>query len=293
MPWLQAKLRLPQQLAEQVEQACEALGALSITLEDAEDQPLLEPGPGETPLWSQSLLTALFDADQDPELLQLALRQALLPLGLATDLRLERLEDQAWERAWMDHFRPMRFGRRLWVCPSGQRVEAADACVVDLDPGLAFGTGTHPTTALCLEYLDQLDLHGCRLIDFGCGSGILAIAALKLGAHRAVGLDHDPQALQASRDNALRNDVSDRLELIPPGGRDPAPAELVLANILAGVLIELAPRILGLVSPGGRLVLSGILVEQLDAVADAYREQIEFEAPRIQEGWVLLAGTRR
>ncbi len=191
---------------------------------------------------------------------------------------LEWLDDRDWERAWMDHFHPMRFGRRLWICPTGGEVTQTDAVIVDLDPGLAFGTGTHPTTALCLEWLDGHDLHGRTVIDFGCGSGVLAIAALKLGAARAIAVDHDPQAVLATRDNAARNGVADRIEVLHSDDFQAGQADLVMANILANILIDLAPTIAGLVAPGGDLVMSGILRDQADAVAQAYAETLHFES---------------
>ena len=210
----------------------------------------------------------LFDGTADAGALRAALDAALDGGGA---LRIEPLQDQDWERAWLEHFRPMRFGRRLWVLPGGQTAELADGDVaVELDPGLAFGTGTHATTALCLDWLGSLDLAGRRVIDVGCGSGILAIAALKLGAAGAVAIDHDPQALLATRENAARNGVADRLTVLGADAPPPEPADVVVANILAGTLIELAPQVEAMVRPGGLLALSGILAEQIDDVAAAY-----------------------
>jgi ribosomal protein L11 methyltransferase len=202
------------------------------------------------------------------------------------------LEDREWERAWLDNFKPMRFGKRLWVCPHGLEVEAEDAVVVRLDPGLAFGTGTHPTTALCLEWLDGAELAGKTVIDYGCGSGILAVAALKLGARQVIGIDHDPQALLATRDNAAANGVADRLLVQGSDAADPAPADIVLANILANVLIDLSGRIEPLVADGGELVLSGILEDQWPAVAKAYSAGLDFGQAIIKDGWVRLHGRR-
>ena len=291
MPWIQTHLVVDKSRAPLIELLFEELGALSITLGDAGDEPMLEPGPGETPLWSATRVTGLFAADTDTDALRAAINQAL-DRETGRHLRLEVLEDRDWERAWLDRFQPMRFGRHLWICPTGHRVRQPGAVVVDLDPGLAFGTGTHPTTALCLEWLDSARLAGRTLIDYGCGSGILAIAALKLGASGAVGVDHDPQALLASRANARRNGVSDRLELCLDRECGNAPAPLVMANILANVLIELRPAISSLVAPGGELVLSGILREQADEVIDAYGDTLSFDAPAARDGWVRLHARR-
>ena len=276
MAWLQLSL------------VVESLGALSVTFGDAGDSPLLEPPPDSTELWDSTRVTGLFPGNCDVDHLRARLASTLTP-AIAGSLRLERLEDQAWERAWMDAFYPMRFGRRLWIRPSGRAVDSPGAVVVDLDPGLAFGTGTHPTTALCLRWLDRATLAGCTVLDYGCGSGILAVAALKLGAARAVGVDHDPQALQASLDNARKNAVAHRLTLHGPESLPDATYDLVLANILAGTLIALAPRLSGLVRPEGRLVLSGILRDQATSVRAAYADELQEEKSLEQEGWALVA----
>lgn len=291
MSWIQSHLVVDKSRAPLIELLFESLGALSITLGDAGDEPMLEPGPGETPLWRATRVSGLFPGDTDIDGLRAGINRAL-DRDTGRHLQLEVLEDQDWERAWLERFTPMRFGRRLWICPSGRQVTQPDAVVVDLDPGLAFGTGTHPTTALCLEWLDGADLQGRELIDFGCGSGILAIAALKLGAARAIGVDHDPQALLASRDNATRNGVAERLALYTDQDFPPRPAPLVVANILANVLIDLRERILALVAPGGELVLSGILREQANEVTDAYAGELQFETPRELDGWMLLHAHR-
>jgi ribosomal protein L11 methyltransferase len=290
MSWLQIHLTTAKAQAPLVELLLESLGALSVTLGDAGDSPLLEPGPGEQPLWEQTRITGLFSGDTEIE----PLRQAL-EKGLAeqyAQLEVERLEDRVWERVWLENFRPMRFGTRLWICPDNMRPEESDAVVVELDPGLAFGTGTHPTTALCLEWLDRTPLEGKRIVDFGCGSGILAIAALRLGADVAIALDHDPQALQASRDNAEKNGVLERLEVLGSDRSLEGPADILLANILAGTLISLQPVLAAGVKPGGKIVLSGILEEQWQNVADAFAGAFTFAPPTVLEDWVLLEGTR-
>jgi ribosomal protein L11 methyltransferase len=291
MPWLQTHLTVTKEQAPLVELLFENLGALSVLLGDAGDEPMLEPGPGETPLWSHTRVTGLFSGDTDADMLRSAIAQAL-QAELGSRLELEVLEDREWERAWLDNFKPMRFGKRLWVCPHGQQVDAEDAVVIHLDPGLAFGTGTHPTTALCLEWLDGADIAGKTVIDYGCGSGILAVAALKLGAARVVAVDHDPQALIASRNNAAANGVADRLTVLASDAPDPVPADIVLANILANVLIELAPRIAPLIKQGGELVLSGILKDQWPDVAAAYADGLDFDQAHIKEGWVRLNARR-
>lgn len=291
MPWLQLSFEVPRDQAERHSLDLELAGALSVTLGDAGDEPQLEPGPGETPLWSRVVLTALFEDDADSVALVERLARDLTA-RLGTPPRVERLADQAWERVWLDTFKPTRFGRRLWVCPHGQPAGDADAVVVSLDPGLAFGTGHHATTALCLEWLDGADLAGRTLLDFGCGSGILAIAGLKLGAARAIAVDHDPQALEATGDNARANGVLERLDILAPGASPDEAVECLVANILAGPLVELAPLLIARLRPGGALALSGILVEQIEGVLAAYRGRIDFDPPRIREDWVLLTGRR-
>ncbi len=291
MPWLQTYLTTSKERAPLVELLFENLGALSVTLGDAEDEPLLEPPPGESPLWQKTRVTGLFDGATDPDMLRMEIMRSLKGEG-CDSLELEVIEDQAWERAWMDAFQPMQFGNRLWICPNGQQAGSRDAVVVELDPGLAFGTGTHPTTALCLEWLDTLDPADQTVIDFGCGSGILAVAALKLGASRAIAIDHDPQALEATAANAKKNCVSDRIEILgseeSPDGR----ADILVANILAGTLIELEPVIAAHIKPGGRLALSGILAEQAQEVSDAYCADFTMEPPKQLEDWVLISGIR-
>jgi ribosomal protein L11 methyltransferase len=292
VPWLQLHLTAPPEQVPGLEAVFEALGALSVTCGDAENAPVLEPAPGETPLWGHTRVTALFDGDADAGALESSLAAAVEPTLLRT-LSRETLQDQAWERAWLADFHPMRFGRRLWVCPAGERPEVEDAVVLDLDPGLAFGTGTHPTTALCLRWLDAADLDGRRVLDFGCGSGILAIAAARLGAAAVTALDHDPQALEATRDNARKNGVTERIGILPPGTSPRGRFDVILANILAGTLVELAPRLTDLAAPGGGILLSGILAEQAETVAAAYAGGFELAPPQTDGGWVLLHGRRR
>jgi len=288
--WLQLTLAGQGQDAERLEDALLQAGALAVTLTDGGDQPVLEPEPGTTPLWSYLQVTGLFAGDTDMTQVQAALSQTL---GQLPEWRLARLAERDWVRAWMDDFQPMRFGERLWVCPRHQTPPLPDAVIVSLDPGLAFGTGTHPTTALCLRWLDCALLTGKNVLDYGCGSGILAIAAAKLGALRVWAVDTDPQALHASAQNAAANAVAERIELHLPVALPAVTVDILLANILAGPLCELAARLAGHVKTGGWLVLSGILAAQVDAVKTAYVPWFEFQTTWQQDEWSLLAAVRK
>ncbi|KAB7694391.1 50S ribosomal protein L11 methyltransferase [Plesiomonas shigelloides] len=293
MPWIQLKLNTTGAQAEAIGDVLMESGSVSITFMDSHDTPVFEPLPGETRLWGDTDVMALYDAETDMAAVIAQLQQSPL-LGNDFVHKIEQLEDKDWEREWMDNFHPMRFGQRLWICPSWREVPEPEAVNVMLDPGLAFGTGTHPTTALCLEWLDGLDLVGKTVVDFGCGSGILAIAALKLGAARAVGIDIDPQAITASRNNAERNGVSDRLELyLPKDQPQDLLGDVVVANILAGPLRELAPLISVLPKSGGHLGLSGILESQAESVADAYREKFVLDPIAEREEWCRITGIAR
>lgn len=288
--WLQVSLEVPEARLDAVDAACTAAGALAVTVEDAADDPVYEPLPGEVRTWPHNRVSALFPTDHDPQPLRAEL--AALLGGDVPGWRISALADRDWERAWLDDFRPMRFGRRLWVCPSNHAPPDPDAVNLHLDPGLAFGTGTHPTTALCLEWLDGHP-PPATLLDYGCGSGILAIAGLLLGVETAWAVDLDPQALLATRDNAARNGVVDRLQTATPETFPVTQTcDLLLANILAGPLVELAPRLTRHLRPGGALVLSGILPEQADAVATAYRPWCGTLRHCVRDGWVRLDGTR-
>ncbi|RRO01784.1 50S ribosomal protein L11 methyltransferase [Pectobacterium aquaticum] len=293
MPWIQLKINTSGKVAEQLGDVMMESGAVSVTFQDTHDTPVFEPLPGETRLWGDTDAIALYDAETDMNVVIAILEQEPL-LGAGFKHKIEQLEDKDWEREWMDNFHPMQFGKRLWICPSWRDIPDPTAVNVMLDPGLAFGTGTHPTTALCLQWLDGLDLEGKTIIDFGCGSGILAIAALKLGAARAIGIDIDPQAIQASRDNAQRNGVSERLELYLPKDQ-PADlsADVVVANILAGPLRELAPLISDLPKAGGHLGLSGVLATQADGVAEAYADKFTLDPLAEREEWCRITGQRR
>lgn len=294
MAWIQLKLGVSAEQAAAAGEACLAQGAVAVTWQDAQDTPVFEPLPGETRLWGQTELVALYPEGSDLTVVVTALEAVLAP-GQRLNLLVEHLADRAWEREALAHWAPQRFGERLWISPSWQTVADPAAITVLLDPGLAFGTGSHPTTALCLAWLATHPLKEKRVVDFGCGSGILAIAALKLGALSALGIDQEPQALQASRDNAERNGVADRLLLLaaeaPPAEFS---ADVVLANILAEPLKQLAPQIARLVRPGGHLVLSGILNDQVEAVLAAYKpHHFTFDPIQQQEEWCCLSAVAR
>ncbi|PSW03501.1 50S ribosomal protein L11 methyltransferase [Photobacterium lipolyticum] len=291
MPWIQIKLNATAENAEAIgDMLMEETGALSATFLDAQDTPVFEPMPGETRLWGDTDVIGLYDAEADMDfVLNMLKNSPLIADGFA--YKIEQLEDKDWEREWMDNFHPMRFGRRLWICPSWREAPEPDAVNVLLDPGLAFGTGTHPTTSLCLEWLDGQDLTGKTVIDFGCGSGILAIAALKLGAAKVIGIDIDPQAILASKDNAERNGVADKLELyLPQNQPEGIQADVVVANILAGPLRELSPVIKGLVKSGGDLAISGVLEVQAEDVSTYYADELTLDPVVAREEWCRISG---
>tara|TARA_R110002049_G_scaffold157184_1_gene322165 strand:- start:902 stop:1795 length:894 start_codon:yes stop_codon:yes gene_type:complete len=295
MDWQQFIMDLGSLSPEQVEEVLLRHGACSVTLTDAGDKPVLEPAPGETPLWNDTRITGLFAADRDLAGLAEHIRSTL---GLSDPPahRIEVLADREWEREWLKDFGPMQFGKRLWVCP-GDSVAEDNAVIVRLDPGLAFGTGTHPTTALCLEWLDGLDVAGKTVLDYGCGSGVLAIAALKLGARAATGMDIDPQAVTATLQNAERNAVAEKMTVLGSDKAIDDTFDIVVANILAGPLIELAESVITRLSSGGDLALSGILSGQVDKIQAAYAPWILFDEPAFRtqgkQTWARLNGKRR
>ncbi len=287
MPWRELSCVIPRELAEVLCELLEAKGAQAITFtETDDDEELFEPAPGETPLWRQVRLTALFDLEAEVDALGEELNARL---GIKLQWQHDLLPDKPWERAWLEHFKPLNFGR-LWVCPSRQPPPDPKATHLILDPGLAFGTGTHPTTSLCLKWLAEQDLTGKTVLDYGCGSGILAIAALKLGAKQAIACDIDPQALLATQENARKNQVEARLLLCSPQGLPKVTVDLLLANILADPLIELAPTLAAHTRSGGQLILSGLLEVQAEKVRQAYLPSFRFAPPKVKQGWVLLAG---
>lgn len=293
MPWIQLRLNANEKTAEKYSDWLTACGAQAVTFIDEKDTPIYEPLPGDEVLyWSNTIVMGLFDANHNMENV-LSYLKSIHPDKGEMRYKLEQLEDKDWEREWMDNFHPMKFGKKLWICPSWRDVPDPEAVNVMLDPGLAFGTGTHPTTALCLTWLDGLDLAGKTVVDFGCGSGILSLAALKLGAARVIGIDIDPQALQASLANAQRNHVEDRLSLYLPKDQPTLKADVVVANILAGPLRELAPTIIAYVGEHGELALSGILENQAQELQTIYGQWCDMQPVTVQEEWVRLSGRRR
>ena len=296
MPWLQLKINTTRTQAAAIEDALLAAGAVSVTLEDNADQPILEPALGETPLWQETRITGLFDADIDT-----GAASGLIAESFGQPLpnhHWEQLEDKDWEREWMKNYHPIQCGDNLWICPSWLEPPEPEAVNLLLDPGLAFGTGTHPTTFLCLQWIAEQaqsddTLTGKTLVDYGCGSGILGIACLLLGAERVEGVDIDPQALTATRDNATRNGLAPAaMPVYLPGDCPEVQADITLANILAGPLAELAETLNQLTKVGGQICLSGILASQADAVMAAYRPWFEFDAPAQQDDWVRLTATK-
>jgi ribosomal protein L11 methyltransferase len=290
MPWLQLRWPAAAELAPLLGEALEACGAISVSVSGQDDEHRLQAATEETPLWSHNWVTGLFAADTDADRLAACLRARLdteLPAPLA-----RVLSDEDWAESWKANYHPLPITARLWICPSWLAPPDPAAVNIVLDPGLAFGTGDHPTTCLCLEWLAEQKLAGATVLDYGCGSGILAIAALKLGAARAWAVDIDPQAVVIARENAARNQVADRLtigtpEVLPPG----LTGDIVIANILARPLVELAPALSARVATGGRLALSGMLEDQQALVEPAYTAGFELAA-RKRGGWVLLAGAR-
>ena len=290
--WIQIKIRTTSKNADTIAALLEQLGSLAVTYSDAEDSPILEPLPGERRLWPNTDVTGLFDKGTDDKAIVNSLKQIL---GDHVPVMSVNLEDRDWIRAWMDSFKPLKFGKRLWICPTWCKVPEPDAVTVMLDPGLAFGTGTHPTTSLCLEWLDSLDLTDKTVLDYGCGSGILAIAALKLGAKEAFGVDIDPQALEASKENAKRNGVLNKLTLCD-GKKSSAsltPTPVTVANILCGPLADLEPHIAKLTATGGLLALSGILTEQAPEIIEAYSKDFNMTLSREKDGWALITGQKK
>lgn len=288
MRWLEVAIQVDAATAPEAEAALEQLGALAVTLEDAADDPVLEPPPGSTPLWPMIRVSGLFDGAVDRTRIVEGL-EAVCGTRSPGRIGWREVSERDWARAWMDRFRPMRYGRRLWVVPTGMEIAtAAENVEIRLDPGLAFGTGTHPTTALCLEWLDGQDVRGRRVVDYGCGSGILGIAAALLGAAAVECVDNDPLALEATASNAARNGVTDRIVCRPPERFVESRADIVLANILVGPLMDLAPMLTACAVPGGRLILSGLLGEQSEKVAAAYRGRCAVTGSASRDGWTRI-----
>ena len=292
MAWHQISVITNEDTAPQLADFFSNLGAVSVTYMDAEDEPVYEPAIGETKIWSNTQVIALYELDADPELIKAQVLRQFKEDELHNWLY-EAVDDQEWERAWMEYYKPMKFADKLWVCPTDQEQNEPGTVCLTLDPGLAFGTGTHPTTALCLEWLASHDLTDKTVIDYGCGSGILAVAAILLGAKVAHAVDIDPQAITATQSNALKNNVQDKINCYLPEQFTPLQADIVLANILAKPLIDMSEQICKLVVSGGQLVLSGILYEQAEAVINAYQHDIAFNPLVQQEDWIRLDGIKR
>lgn len=291
MPWIQLKINTEEEHAEKIGDMLSANGAQAVTFMDAKDTPIYEPEPGKLTLWPRTQVMGLFDAEFEMQQVIDKLSQAKV-LGEEFKYKLDQLEDKDWEREWMDNFNPMQFGERLWICPSWCDAPDKNAVNILLDPGLAFGTGTHPTTSLCLQWLDKFDVKGKIVVDYGCGSGILAIAALLLGAKEAIGIDIDPQALIASKANAERNGVAEKLKLYLPEDQPKLEGDLVIANILAGPLTDLRAIITDYCKTDGYLVMSGILDSQADRIATLYSENFVMDSAVMEGEWSRLSGVK-
>lgn len=292
MAWLQCRVQATRHNSEAVEDALLAAGAVSVTFEDSADQPILEPALGETPLWDATRVTGLFTAGTDTDL-----ATVIATANYGENLpayRWEILEDRDWEREWMDNFHPIQCGQRLWVCPSWRQPPDPSAVNLMLDPGLAFGTGTHPTTALCLRWLDATDVTDKVIVDYGCGSGILGIAALLLGARQVIAVDNDPQALIATADNATRNQIPlEKIDVyLPEDVPTGIAADVVIANILAGPLTELAPTLNALTRADGLLALSGIIHSQTQSLSECYQQWFAMDPPAHDQDWTRLSGRK-
>jgi ribosomal protein L11 methyltransferase len=291
VPQIALTLNLDGMDAERVEEACFEFGAHAVSYTDQRDDAILEPAPGEFRLWPHSRLQALFPYDCKPQEIVAGLAHVL---RVEPDrIQVETLADRVWEREWLRDFHPMCFGRRLWVAPHHSHVHTQGAVVVRLDPGLAFGTGTHATTAMCLAWLDENVAEGQVAIDYGCGSGVLAVAAVKLGARAAYAFDIDPQALTATRDNAAANQVAEQVHVVESDDALPRGADILLANILCGPLCDLAPRFAALTAPGGKIVLAGLLATQADEVTRAHAPWFDITTFATRDGWTALAGRRK
>lgn len=294
MAWIQLKFDYKNTDADSLSDYLMDLGALAVTFLDAEDKPILEPKPGETPLWEHLVVLALFEADVDTNSIDAAIQVHKFAQHIGQQYEWEIIRDQDWERSWMENFKPMQFGQTVWIVPSWCEAPEPDAVNIKLDPGLAFGTGTHATTALCLQWLDGADLTGKTVIDYGCGSGILSIAALLLGAEKVYAVDIDPQAIEATKQNLQRNGIkSERLILGLPEHIELPQADILVANILAEPLRQLAESIANSVQAGGNLVLSGLLETQADELNSLYSQWFEMDDAKVQEDWARLSGTKQ
>jgi len=293
MPWQQLKIITSPNHADTLSDALGDLGASAVTFMDNADQPIYEPQQGTTPFWQHTTVTGLFPAEIDVEDI---IRQIGSKLGedMVSSWVVEQLEEQVWEKIWMEHFEPMKFGDNLWICPSWKAIPDPDAVNIMLDPGLAFGTGTHPTTALCLEALSRRNLDGSQIIDYGCGSGILAIAAVMLGARHAWCIDNDPQALQATQENARKNEIDEKIHLslanLVSESESEVKADLLIANILAKPLTKLAPHFVNLLNADADIILSGILEQQEQEIVQAYTPWFEINRISQSAEWLCIEG---
>jgi ribosomal protein L11 methyltransferase len=296
MPWVQITLQTDPDHTEALEDMLLICGAGAVTMLDGADQPVFEPIKGTTPLWQDTRVMGLFAADTDADLLLNYLQtgwQEQFEGATFPKYKVEILEDKDWEREWMDRFEPIQFGTKLWVCPSWKPVPEPSAANLMLDPGLAFGTGSHPTTALCLEWIAQQDWQYKRAIDYGCGSGILGLGALLLGAEHVLGVDNDEQALLATRENAHRNQINpDAIPVFLPENTPQEPVDIMLANILAGPLIGLSETLAQLTKSGGLITLSGILAHQADEVIEAFSPWFNMHTVTQKEEWVRIDGVK-
>ena len=291
--WQQLKIQLHSEDASSFEQILFDSDAISISYLDAEDQPVFQEEPGSTPLWDNTFLLCLFNAKTDLGSLLNKLRCNTKVLNNKS-LNIELIEDQDWERSWMKDFEPIQFGEKLWICPSWLSPPEPNAVNIKLDPGLAFGTGNHATTSLCLRWLDQADVRGSEVIDYGCGSGVLSIASALLGAVKVHSVDNDPQAISATIDNSRRNKVpGDVLTTYLPEAVPPVHADILIANILERPLIDLSEKFAELVKKGGYITLSGLLEEQIPSLLSCYDRWFDMGAPQVEQGWALLCGTRK
>ena len=293
MPWQQLTLNVKEDDAALIEEFLNERGAVSVTLMDAEDQPVFQVDLDTTPIWNNTQVQGLFEHDAPIEIIIASMRENL-PCTKELPIDIEEVEDAEWERVCMQDFVPMQFGEKIWICPSWETPPQPNATNILLDPGLAFGTGTHPTTALCLEWLDQQEIAGKTVIDYGCGSGVLAIAAALLGAKEVIAIDNDPQAITATISNRELNGISeDQLRVYLPGEQGHPLADIVVANILAGPLEALTPIIAALCKPGGKLILSGVLSQQTQSLMKSYQEYFTMLEPALREEWVRVEGIRR
>lgn len=292
MTWHQLSVITDKNTASEISDFFSELGSVSITYMDAKDDPVYEPAIGETKIWDSTQVIALFEMNVEPEIIKTLLFSQFKDLPLSSWAE-EIIEDQVWERVWMEHYHPMKFGKNLWVCPTGQEKKEEGFVCLTLDPGLAFGTGTHPTTALCLEWLASHDMSNKIVIDYGCGSGILAVTVALLGAKEVYAIDIDPQAIITTKANAEKNNIQDKIKCYLPEQFSAFKVDIVLANILANPLCELSESISALLKPQGQLVLSGILNEQANLVIDTYKKlNIQLQTPVSQEDWCRLDGIK-